>query len=433
MIKLNKTMIDLYWAFISIAVSSLVQLLLRVVLGRDLGVSGLGIYTLIFTIYLFGMQFANFGIGSALTKYVAEYRDDLKKITEYTTSGILGSFIYGSAISVILFLSSDLVAVNIFHYPDMGYLLKVLAFCFPFIAVQKSVLGVLNGWQKITHYAIINIAQNTLVFLSSILLVIVLHLGINGAVLGLVLPTIVVGSLSLAYVKRSLFMPRKLLDGILIKLSGFGFYVTLANSVSLINSQVNVLLIGVFLNDTQVGYFAVAGILIQGMSLLPSAVQTIISPKISRLHGNEDYSGIRKIIKSTFMYTFIITVLLSISLILFGRYLIDIFFSDVFAPAYLPLVLLVIGQIAYAPLVSIGSALAYIGKVNVVFKIEIASMAFSVLLNILLIPTFGINGAAAATSISLILTTVLNLYVLNTFINDLDGRITASRRQTGDF
>ena len=78
-LRLTKAMQDVQWAFISLAISSLVHFLLRVVLGRELGASGLGLYTLVFTIYMFGMQFAAFGIGAALTKYVAEHNENGKK------------------------------------------------------------------------------------------------------------------------------------------------------------------------------------------------------------------------------------------------------------------------------------------------------------------------------------------------------------------
>ena len=79
MIKISKTIRDVQWAFISLAISSLVYFLLRVVLGKELGASGLGLYTLVLTVYLFGMQFAIFGMGAAVRKYVAEYNGNIKK------------------------------------------------------------------------------------------------------------------------------------------------------------------------------------------------------------------------------------------------------------------------------------------------------------------------------------------------------------------
>jgi O-antigen/teichoic acid export membrane protein len=141
-LRLSKTMRDIQWSFISLAISSFVHFLLRVVLGRELGASGLGLYTLVFTIYMFGMQFAAFGIGAALTKYVAEHNENLNKIEEFVSSGVIGSFISGLTFGIILYLSSNAIAINFFHCSEMVYLLKITSFCFPFIALQKTALGV---------------------------------------------------------------------------------------------------------------------------------------------------------------------------------------------------------------------------------------------------------------------------------------------------
>jgi len=84
-LRLTKTMQDVQWAFIGLAISSLVHFLLRVVLGRELGASGLGLYTLVFTIYMFGMQFAAFGIGAALPRYIPMNCESLEKIREFIT------------------------------------------------------------------------------------------------------------------------------------------------------------------------------------------------------------------------------------------------------------------------------------------------------------------------------------------------------------
>jgi O-antigen/teichoic acid export membrane protein len=46
-IMISKTMRDVQWSFIRLAISSAVHFLLRVVLGRELGASGLGLYTLV--------------------------------------------------------------------------------------------------------------------------------------------------------------------------------------------------------------------------------------------------------------------------------------------------------------------------------------------------------------------------------------------------
>ena len=132
---------DVQWSFISLATASLSHLLLRIVLGKELGPSGLGLYTLVFTIYIFGMHFAAFGIGVALTKYLAEFDDNLLRIKGFVSCGHFGSIISGSMMGVLMYLLSGIIAIQFFHSPGMVDLLKITAFCFPFIAMQKAVIG----------------------------------------------------------------------------------------------------------------------------------------------------------------------------------------------------------------------------------------------------------------------------------------------------
>ena len=407
---------DVQWSFISLAIASLVHLLLRVVLGRELGASGLGLYTLVFTIYMFGMQFAAFGIGAALTKYVAEHNENIKKVKEFVSSGVIGSFISGLTVGIILYLSSNAIAINFFHCSEMVYLLKITAFCFPFIALQKTALGTLNGLRKMNYFALLNIIQNVSVVALSVILVIVFKMNVTGAVFGFVLPTIVMGPLALVFIKDFFKVPSKLFNTVLRELSWFGVYVVLANSVGIINTQIDSLLIGHFMDETEVGYYAVAVVLIHGIILVPSAIQRVTTPAIAGYHGKNEYENIRKLIKKTMIKTFLVTILFSTLLVIVGRFLIGILFTEEFLPAYIPLLILLIGYSLYAPLISVGGVLSSIGKVNIVFRIDALCALMNTILNIILIPKFGIFGAASATSLSLIITVGINLVFLRKYI-----------------
>ena len=415
-LRLSKTMKDIQWSFISLAISSLVHFLLRVVLGRELGASGLGLYTLVFTIYMFGMQFAAFGIGAALTKYIAEHNENLKRVKEFVSSGVIGSFISGLTFGIILYLSSNVIAINFFHSPEMVHLLKITAFCFPFIALQKTVLGTLTGLRKMNYFALLNIIQNVSVVALSVVLVITFKMNVTGAVFGFVLPTIVMGPLALGCIKNFFKVPSKLFNTVLRELSWFGFYVVLTNSIGMILSQTDSLLIGHFMDETEVGYYAVAVILVQGITLLPQAVQRVTSPAIAAYHGKGEYENIKKLIRNTMLKTSLITIFFSVLLAIFGRFFIELLFTKEFLPAYPPMLILLVGNAIHTLTISVGGALSSIGKVNIIFRISALCALINILLNVILIPKFGIIGAASATSISLVITVIVVLFFFRIYI-----------------
>ncbi len=417
-LKLSKTMKQVQWSFISLLVSSFSHLLLRIVLGKELGPSGLGLYTLVFTIYMFGMQFAGFGVGAAMTKYIAEYHDDLVKIRGYVTSGILGSIVTGSMMGVLLYLVSGIISIQFFHNPEMTDLLKLTAFSIPFIAIQKAVIGTLNGQRKMKLYAIVNIFQNVSVMIVSIVLVQLLHMGVRGAVIGFVVPTILVSIISLNFAREYFSIRSAMLRTALKEMSWFGFYVVLANSIGMINTQISSLMVGHFMSETEVGYYAVAVLFMSGITLLPQAVQTVTNPSIARYYGKKDYDNIKNLIKRTVLRTSLITIAIALFLVIFGKILIGVIFTKDFLPAYIPLLILLIGYSIYAAFVSVGSCLTSIGKVQIVFRISLVCAILNILLNIILIPRFGLLGAASATSVSLVITTFINIYFILRCVNN---------------
>jgi O-antigen/teichoic acid export membrane protein len=414
-LRLSKTMRDIQWSFISLAISSFVHFLLRVVLGRELGASGLGLYTLVFTIYMFGMQFAAFGIGAALTKYVAEHNENLNKIEEFVSSGVIGSFISGLTFGIILYLSSNAIAINFFHCSEMAHLLKITAFCFPFIALQKTILGTLNGLRKMNYFALVNIVQNVSVFALSVVLVLLFEMNVTGAVFGFVLPTIVMGPLALVFIKDFFKVPSKLFNTVLRELSWFGFYVVLVTSMSMVYTQIDTLLIGHFMNEVEVGYYAVAVVLIQGITLLPGAIQRVTTPAIASYYGKNEYENIRKLIKKTMAKTFLITIFFSLLLAIFGKFLIGFLFTEEFLFAYPPLLILLIGYSVSGTYNSIGGAFTSVGKLKTVFILSIFSVVSNTILNLVLIPKYGIIGAASATSFSLTLSVMICMGFLRKF------------------
>ncbi|WP_440956440.1 flippase [Methanosarcina sp. Mfa9] len=418
-LKFSKTMKDVQWSFISLATASFAHLLLRIVLGKELGPSGLGLYTLVFTIYMFGMQYAAFGISTALIKYVAEYNDDLPQITGFVSSGIVGSIVTGSFMSVLMYLLSGFISIQLFHNPEMVDLLKITALCFPFIAMQKAVIGTLNGLRKMKRYAVVNIAQHGSVMIVSIVLVMLLNMGVKGAVIGLVAPTIVVGLLSLIFIREYFASEQAILRTVLNKVLWFGLYIVLADSIAMLNVQIDSLMVGHFMNETEVGYYAVAVLFIEGLRLIPDSVQKVITPAIANFHGKNDYLNISKLIKITVLRVFVITLFASLSILLLGQFLIEVLFREDFLSAYEPLLILLVGSLIYGPISSINGTLPGIGKVNVMFKISLICALMNVVLNIILIPKYGITGAAIATSTSLIFTALVRVYFIKLYIPKL--------------
>jgi stage V sporulation protein B len=415
---MSKAMIDVQWAFISIATASLAHFILRIVLGRELGPDGLGVYTLAFTIYLFGMQFAAFGIGAALTKYVAEFLEDKVAIRNYVSSGMTSSVITGGLMGVVLFLLAPYIAISFFHVPELEGMIQLTALCYPFIAIQKAVLGTLNGFRRMHLYALLNIIQNVAVVAVSISLVLLFEMGVMGAVIGFVGPTVLISALCPVLIRECIGLDMSLWNIPALRATTvFGFYVVLGNSIGFLNTQIDSILIGYYLNPTEVGIYAVAVLLAQTLTLIPSAVQRVTAPATATLYGKGDIEGVRRLFYSTLKKSFLISVGSATLIAVFGPYIIALLFTEEYLVSYVPLLILLLGYAIGASFGAVGATLSSIGKVHIPFRISAVCAVLNVILNILLIPIFGISGAALATAATMIADFGITMVIINKFLS----------------
>ncbi len=412
-------MIDVQWAFISIVTASLAHFILRIVLGRELGPEGLGVYTLAFTIYLFGMQFAAFGIADALTKYVAEFHNDRVTIQNYVSSGITSSIVTGTLMGVVLFLLAPCIAVSFFRIPELEGMILLTALCCPFIAIQKAVLGTLNGFRRMHLYAFLNIIQNVTVVVVSITLVLFLGMGVMGAVIGFVGPTILISALCPVLIRDCIKLDASLWNSAALRATTvFGFYVVLANSIGFLNTNIDSIMIGYYLNPAEVGIYAVAVLLAQMLTLVPKAVQRVTAPVTATLYGKGDTKGLRRLFYSILKKSLLISVGSATFIAVFGPYIIALLFAEEYLVSYVPLLILLLGYAISASFAAVGATLSSIGKVHITFHITAVCGMLNILMNILLIPILGISGAALATTITLIANFGVTMKVIHHYLGD---------------
>ncbi len=416
---LSKAVVDVQWAFVSIATASLAHFLLRMILGRELGAEGLGAYTLAFTIYLLGMQFAAFGIGSAMTKYVAEYLEDRAAIRNYVSSGMTSSIITGVLMGLVLFLMAPFIANSFFNVPELTDPIRLTALCYPFMAVQKAVLGTLNGFRRMRSIAFLEVVQNVTVVAMSAALVLAFGMGVTGAVIGFVVPTIAISAVCPLLI-RDCVGRRDCLWNVpaLRATTAFGFYVVLGNSIGFLNTQVDNILIGFYMSPSDVGIYAVAVLFATTFTLIPSAVQRVTAPATATLYGKGDMEGIRRLFYSTLKKSLLVSGATAIVMVICAPYLIPLLFTEAFAESYVPLLVLLIGYPISASFGAVGATLSSIGRVQIPFRIGAVCVVLNIVLNILLIPPLGINGAALATSIAMLANFVITLKVIGNYLGD---------------
>ena len=92
-------------------------------------------------------------------------------------------------------------------------------------------------------------------------------------------------------------------------------------------------------------------------------------------------------------------------------------FGNEYTSGNLPLIILAVGYLIISFLASPIEFLSMSGNVNYSLSILVTSLILNVILNYILIPIYGLNGAALATTISLISTKIIALFVVKKKLN----------------
>lgn len=156
-------------------------------------------------------------------------------------------------------------------------------------------------------------------------------------------------------------------------------------------------MIGLFLMPVDVTTYEYAWQTVRVLIIPTTAIRQTIFPKISQWAGNGMYSEIERIITGAVIFTLFIPIPGVIGIVVIGESILSIIYTPEYAVAALAMAMLAVYMILES-LHRVGQTVATgIDRADVPFRSRMVGVTFAVVLNILLIPSFGIEGAAVAT------------------------------------
>jgi O-antigen/teichoic acid export membrane protein len=177
----------------------------------------------------------------------------------------------------------------------------------------------------------------------------------------------------------------------------------------LINSQADTLMIGLLLDNTEAGIYVVASRVASLIGFGILAVNSIAAPMIASLYGQDRTDELQRILILGTWGTTIFALPVSLGLIIWGKVVLGLFGPE-FSEGYTALVILVIGQLVNAATGLVGSLMQMSGQQVTAFRVIGGSAIANIILNALLIPKWGIEGAAITTATTTIAWSTILVY-----------------------
>jgi len=380
---------------------------------RLLGPSGNGEYALAFALFVALATLSTFGIELGITWLVSANRWSPKSAFLFSQKASLVLGLIGAAVGLAAYelipghALGDLAGVRI---------LPVLA-AVPFsVAATFSSRVALATERYEASVAIPGIQAVILVVSVSVLTAV---FGLEGALVGLLVSQ--VGSAIGGFVlglspaqSREKPADSALRVGMRMmrEAAAFGYKPYLANVLGLVIYRFDLFLLRATSSSAEVGLYAVAVALTNAVWLFPSALSTVLFPRISALSASADTDAREEVENRSFRHTTILLLAAGGLLALALPLVLTPLYGSRFGPALVPALLLIPGAIGLGFATIFYSALAGRGHPEYALTTGLIVAPLSVGLYFLLIPPYGATGGAIASSISYCGSAVLAAYYI---------------------
>jgi O-antigen/teichoic acid export membrane protein len=408
--RTKKFVFDVRWVFIGSIIAFIIKFLQKPMIAYFVGPDGVGLWQMAL---VFSTVFALFGgwLAAGVPKFVAEYQMRERKLRALVWSGMFTSLFFGITTMLILFFCSDIFA-DFFNMPMLAPVLKIVSCFFPLSFIITILLRTLQGLRKMRAYSLFGVFQSIFAFC-----IVLLFLTFGFDVLGIAMGTLFM------YMTSFCIIVILTLNVIKIDFCGYQkhtqnlmFYGIMAFIASLIGMtmifNIDVLMIGYFLDETEVGYYSVAMSILIIMWMIPTSINTVFYPALAEYWHKKDKEAVEKVIDKCMKYSTVILFISGTTLLFFGQDVILILFGSAFIPSVLPLQILIIGTVLFGISNSVTSAWDAVGRPEMGVKINIICAIPNVILNYILIQIWGIIGAAVATTVTFALLAFTRIYII---------------------
>ncbi len=178
------------------------------------------------------------------------------------------------------------------------------------------------------------------------------------------------------------------------------------NGIYRLNSEASLIILGLFVNPSEVGLYKVA----VNFSILASfalqVINLVVAPQFASMYVKNEIKQLQKLVIISTRIILIMNVLITMILIIWGKQILSLAYGNEFVDSYHVLLILLIGQCINSATGSVGFLLNMTQKeIFVVYGISGATL-INAILNFFLSPKFGMIGAAIGTSVSMIVTNI---------------------------
>jgi O-antigen/teichoic acid export membrane protein len=372
--------------------ATVLGLLGTMIASRHLSTEAFGIFVLLQVVASFLTQISSFGLNDAVTKFVTGTRDVQSKRQLINTAISLRLF-------TILIVSLAAFIVKL-AFPTLLNPSSLSGFSvfIPVLFLLQSMMSLLQSMLRaFFHFKRISITAFIASFIN-FALVLVFLLVLDWGVIGLIYARVISFVLSCTFAYLSIPIKKKFefhFDAIKEVLR-FGAPLQINDIMTLMFSRIDTLIISILLGHAEIAYYEIARKIPDTLMRLYEAFSAVYFPSMSELFARGERQSATSMLNHSVRWISFLTIFISLIALLFGRDLIVLLFTEKYSPSASVFILLTVGVNLVLTEYTLGYSLVALGDPGKPAIVNAVHAVTNLLGNILLIPNYGVLGAALA-------------------------------------
>jgi len=391
--------------FIGVIASKLLSFGFRILVGRRLGVADYGVITVMMAVFSVANTFGHMGLNQGVQRFVSMYRaeEDTEGMIGLARTGYLMILVPSSIVAVSVFFLAPWLATTVWSDPKLVWPIRMAVLAVPLYGIARVSISVLNAFEKMQYKVYINKLWANISQLVIAAVLIAVGYGYMGAAFGFAFGFGSSAVLGLLFVNKVFPAVFERVTGRyeFSELWSHSWPLFAAGVFGIVSGHIDTFMLQYFESSEAVGLYQsaypFAVLLLMGNSMFNAIFLSRASYMVSET-PDELAGTFRVVVK----WVGIVTVPVFMLLFVFPR-LALVFFGAEFYAAENVLRVLLAGFMLQSLIGPSGKIYQAMDRTKIMTVLSILGAAGNFALNLLLIPRYGIIGAAGATAGTIVL------------------------------
>ena len=375
-------------------------IVINIVVAYFRGTEDLGVFNLAYSVYIIVSQIAALGVHYSVLRYAAMNQENPRELGSMLGSALLVVTVLGLLMAGLVFVSEPLFA-RAYDSERAARAISFAALGIALFPASKVLISFLNGLRHMKAFSVLQAARYIMVA-AVVTAFSVSDQDFTLASLCFVVAEIVTLAAAAIYIaSQRLVQLMRIRKSWLREHTSFGGRSLLAGMFGEINTRVDVLCLGLFLGDREVGIYSFVAMLLDGLYHLLAMVRVNFNPILVNCVRDSGWPEAQRLLRLS--KRFIPLIMIALSAIVFAFYWVVAFQlvpERGLQEGTVVLLILLGGLIATSPFIPFDNMMLISGYPGRQTLQQAVAFVVNVSLNLALIPLVGIEGAAIGTASS---------------------------------